>query len=172
MPYNETLSPTTEGVTRPVETPDGLHTILSDLVQTSHRLTRVAAHVTGSTESPAVWRTISALQTGGPMRLGELAMHSRVSQPTMTKIVRNLVESEWVKRIADTDDARAWQIAATTKGRRALADWRNQLAEAMLPLFEGITTDETETLRRAVEIIGARVELTDAASAAVRGDHN
>lgn len=169
MAYNETLSPSTEGAAGPAEPPAGLHTILSDLVQTSHRLTRVAAHVTGSTESPATWRTLSALQAGGPMRLGELAVHSRVSQPTMTKIVRNLVDSEWVKRIADTDDARAWQIAATAKGLRALADWRNQLAEAMLPLFEGITPDETETLRRAVEIIAARVELTDAASAAVRG---
>jgi DNA-binding MarR family transcriptional regulator len=172
MRNNETLTAAPEGATRPVDIPAGLHTILSDLVQTSHRLTRVAARVTGSTESPATWRTLSALQTGGPMRLGELAMHSRVSQPTMTKIVRNLVDSEWVKRIADSDDARAWQIAATAKGERALADWRNQLAEAMLPLFEGITTEETETLRRAVEIIGARVELTDAASVAVRGGHN
>jgi len=171
MPTNETLPAVRPGAAGPAETPAGLHTILSDLVQTSHRLTRVAARVTGSTESPATWRTLSALQTGGPMRLGELAVHSRVSQPTMTKIVRNLVESEWVKRIADTDDARAWQIAATDKGLRALAGWRNQLAEAMLPLFEGITADETEILRRGVEIIAARVELTDAASAAVRGGH-
>lgn len=169
MPTNETLAAPGAPAPRTAETPVGLHTILTDLVQTSHRLTRVAARVTGSTESPATWRTLSALQSGGAMRLGELAAHSRVSQPTMTKIVRNLVDSEWVKRIADTDDARAWQIAATDKGLRALAGWRDELAHAMVPLFEGITADETETLRRAVELIAARVELTDAASAAVRG---
>src|SRR3954469_17921900 len=96
-----------------------LHHTLGDLVVASHRLTRLGARVTGSTESPATWRTLSVLQSSGAMRLGELASNSRVSQPTMTKLVRNLVESEWVKRIADTDDARAWQIAITPKGAAA-----------------------------------------------------
>jgi Transcriptional regulators len=178
MPQHHVLSEARASDARSASTsvstpvPPELHTILGDLVQTSHRLTRVAARVTGSTESPATWRTLSALQSAGPMRLGELAAHSRVSQPTMTKIVRNLVESEWVKRIADVDDARAWQIAATERGIRALAGWRDQLAEAMLPLFEGITAEETEVLRRAVEIVGARVQLTDGASAALRGGQN
>src|SRR3954452_20205115 len=101
------------------ETPE-LHQILGDLVVAAHRLTRLAARVTGSTESPATWRTLSVLQAVGPMRLGELATHSRVSQPTMTKLVRNLVDAEWVKRIADTDDARAWQIAITANGAAGL----------------------------------------------------
>jgi DNA-binding MarR family transcriptional regulator len=87
----------------------------------------------------------------------------------MTKIVRNLVETEWIKRIADTDDARAWQIAITPKGAEALENWRNQLASALLPMFADLSDDEVDSLRQAVEIIGSRVELTDAASAALRG---
>ncbi|MCX7520789.1 MarR family transcriptional regulator [Microbacterium sp. STN6] len=145
----------------------GLQRTLSDLVQTSHRLTRLAAHVSGNTESPATWRTISVLQSFGAMRLGELATRSRVSQPTMTKLVRNLVEREWVKRIADTDDARAWQIASTRKGEAALQQWRDTIATALVPLFEDITDDEAEVLRRAVDIISSRERLTDAASAAL-----
>lgn len=142
---------------------------LGDLVVAAHRLTRLAARVTGSTESPATWRTLSVLQTTGPLRLGELASHSRVSQPTMTKLVRNLVEAEWVKRIADSDDARAWQIAITAKGADALQNWRDELSSALVPMFADISDDELAALRRSVEIVGSRVDLSNATSAALAG---
>jgi DNA-binding MarR family transcriptional regulator len=144
---------------------------LGDLVVASHRLARLAARVTGNTESPATWRTLSVLQGAGAMRLGELAANSRVSQPTMTKIVRNLVDSEWIKRIADTDDARAWQIAITPKGAAALQAWRDQLSAALVPMFADLTDDEVEALRTTVTIIGARVDLSAAASEALAGAH-
>lgn len=139
--------------------PIDLRETLGDLVVASHRLTRLAARVTGNTESPATWRTLSVLQSSGAMRLGELAAHSRVSQPTMTKLVRNLVESEWVKRIADSDDARAWQIAITRKGDTALQAWRDELSGALVPMFDDLTDDELEALRSTVRIIGSRVGL-------------
>ncbi|WP_158862393.1 MarR family winged helix-turn-helix transcriptional regulator [Leifsonia sp. AG29] len=135
-----------------------LRTTLGDLVVAAHRLTRLAARVTGSTESPATWRTLSVLQSTGAMRLGELATHSRVAQPTMTKIVRNLVDAEWVKRIADTDDARAWQIAITAKGAAALQAWRDELSAALVPMFDDVSDDELAAMSRTVEIIAARTE--------------
>lgn len=141
-------------------TPSDLRETLGDLVVASHRLARLAARVTGNTESPATWRTLSVLQSSGAMRLGELAAHSRVSQPTMTKLVRNLVESEWVKRIADTDDARAWQIAVTPKGEKALQNWRDELSGALVPMFDDLTDDELAALRATVRIIGSRVGLS------------
>src|SRR6478609_9780649 len=146
-----------------------LHEILGDLVVTSHRLARLAARVTGNTESPATWRTLSVLQTSGPMRLGELASNSRVSQPTMTKIVRNLVDAEWVKRIADSDDARAWQIAITAKGADALQTWRDELSSALVPMFADLSDDELAAMRSTVEIIGSRVDLSAATSAPLAG---
>lgn len=150
------------------DTPE-LHQILGDLVVAAHRLTRLAARVTGSTESPATWRTLSVLQSVGPMRLGELASHSRVSQPTMTKIVRNLVDAEWVKRIADSDDARAWQIAVTAKGAEALQTWRDELTSALVPMFADLSDDELAAMRSTVEIIGSRVDLSAATSAVLAG---
>ena len=59
--------------------PFELRTVLGDLVSVNHRLTRLAASVTGSTESPAIWRTIAVLRDHGPMRLGELATVSRAA---------------------------------------------------------------------------------------------
>ena len=140
-----------------------LRETLGDLVVASHRLTRLAARVTGNTESPATWRTLSVLQTVGAMRLGELAAHSRVSQPTMTKIVHNLVETEWVKRIADVDDARAWQIAITPKGAAALQSWRDELSGGARPDVRrphrrragGAARDRRASSARASSIAGA-----------------
>jgi DNA-binding MarR family transcriptional regulator len=137
-----------------------LHALLGDLITTAHRLTRLAAHETNRTESPATWRTLSVLQAHGAMRLGELARQSRVTQPTMTKIVRGLDDLNWIKRIVDGDDARASLIAATPRGIQALADWRETLATALLPFFDGLTEGEQETLQRAVDILRDRADIS------------
>ncbi|WP_394554695.1 MarR family winged helix-turn-helix transcriptional regulator [Agromyces sp. MMS24-JH15] len=141
---------------------DELTTLIGDLVSLSHRLTRLAATATGSTESPAVWRTLSVLRDHGPLRLGELAKASRVSQPTMTKLVHTLDERNWIRRIADRDDARAWLINADPRGLAALAAWRDELAAELAPRFADLESDELAALARSAEIIRERLERADA----------
>ena len=143
---------------------DQLHSVLGDLVSVNHRLTRFAASVTGSTESPAVWRTMSVLRDLGPLRLGDLARVSRVSQPTMTKLVRALDDRNWIRRIADAGDARAWLIAADPRGIAALEAWRAELAAALTPTFADLDADELATLATAVEIVRTRLERAGSAA--------
>lgn len=153
----------TEPITLPPRgVPDevaAMHDILTDLVQVSGRMTRLAHRVTGDPESPATWRTLAVLQQHGPMRVGELAALSQVAQPTMTKIVAGLVERDWVKRIADQDDARAWQIGISSKGVMVLTRWRAKLASTLLPLFHDLGDDDVQTLRKAVDLIRPRIDL-------------
>ena len=130
--------------------------ILKSLLVPAHRLTRSAAQATGDTTSPAVWRTLSILMTDGPMRIGELATASRVAQPTMTKLVQNLAYDELVYRIADTDDARAWLIAVTKKGEKALQDWVDRLAESLSQEFADASAEEWAALATAAEILDRR----------------
>jgi DNA-binding MarR family transcriptional regulator len=132
--------------------------LLEDLIVAAHRLTRIAAQSTGSTTPASVWRTLSILTTDGPLRIGDLARASRVSQPSMTKVQQQLVEEELVYRIADVDDSRAWLIAITPKGTQALEDWRSQLAQAMSPMFSDLTPDELQVLERAVGILQDRTD--------------
>lgn len=134
-----------------------LSELLSDFVSVTHRITRLAAQATDNQESQAVWRTLSVLLSMGPMRLGELAQQSRVSQPTMTKIVKNLVDSGWLARIADPADARAWQIQLTDVGAAALAAWRSQLGDALTPIFADLAPEDRRVLERAVEIMHERL---------------
>lgn len=140
-----------------------LPTVIGDLVSVNHRLTRLAATVTGNTESPAVWRTISVLRDLGPMRLGELAKVSRVTQPTMTKLVHALDDRGWIRRIVDRDDARAMLISADPRGLAALDAWRSELANSLAPTFADLDDDELQTLATAVEIVRTRLERSRAA---------
>jgi DNA-binding MarR family transcriptional regulator len=138
--------------------------IFESLLTSNHRLTRIAAQSTGSTVSAGVWSTLSVLNADGPRRNGELAKAARISQPGMTKLLNNLIEDEWVYRIADVDDSRAWLIAITDKGRDALAGWRTQLAEATKSIFGDLSDTEWATLGRAAEILAARVGAAEAAA--------
>jgi len=138
--------------------------IFESLLTSNHRLTRMAAQSTGSTVSAAVWSTLSALNAEGPRRNGELAKAARISQPGMTKLLSTLVDDEWVYRIADVDDSRAWLIAITDKGRDALFGWRTQLAEATTNIFGDLSDTEWATLGRAAEILAARATTTEVAA--------
>jgi DNA-binding MarR family transcriptional regulator len=158
------LTVNNEITTTTTATRSELSELLADLVSVTNRLTRIAAQATGESTSPATWRTLSVLSSFGPMRLGELAKQSRVSQPTMTKIVANLNEVEWIRRIADVDDARAWQIALAPKGIRALEEWRDRLGAALAPLFTDLDHEELDVISRAVDLLH---ECTDVRAADV-----
>jgi DNA-binding MarR family transcriptional regulator len=138
--------------------------IFESLLTSNHRLTRMAAQSTGSTVSAAVWSTLSVLSSDGPRRNGELAKAARISQPGMTKLLGTLVDDEWVYRIADVDDSRAWLIAITDKGRDALSGWRTQLAEATKDIFGDLSDTEWATLGRAAEILASRAATAEAAA--------
>lgn len=131
--------------------------ILETLLVSSHRLTRLAAQSTGSSVSSATWSALSVLSTDGPHRIGDLAKAARISQPGMTKLLQGLVEDEWVYRIADVEDSRAWLIAISDKGRAALAGWRVELAGAMAPIFDDLDEAGWRALERATTILSERV---------------
>lgn len=135
-----------------------LPSLLEDLLIAAHRLTRIAARSTGSTTPSAVWHTLSILTTDGPLRIGELAVAGRVSQPTMTKLLQGLCAEGLVRRIADAEDARAWLITITPEGSRALDEWRTTLARELGPAFADLTADELASLTAAVAILQARID--------------
>ncbi len=138
--------------------PNTKRPLVERLIVESNRLTRVAAQATGSTTPAAVWRTLSILASDGSYRIGDLARASRVTQPTMTKLVQNLAEDELIYRIADVADSRAWLIAITDKGTKALDAWRITLGAALQPMFADLTADETDILERAVAILESRTK--------------
>jgi DNA-binding MarR family transcriptional regulator len=139
--------------------------VLQSLVVSSTRLVRLAAQTTGSRTPSAVWRTLGILESDGPMRVGELAAASRVTQPGMTRVLATMVEEELVSRIADVADSRAWLIRITPKGASAIEAWRRELGRALLPWFAEIDEGEWAILERASELLMSRTASDAAVSA-------
>lgn len=135
--------------------------LIERLIVEANRLTRIAALATGSTTPAAVWRTLSILAAHGPFRIGDLARASRVAQPTMTKLVRSLVEDGLVHRLSDAADSRACLVAISSKGATALDDWRTQLGNAMAPMFSDLTPEEREIFEKAIALFESRTTTTN-----------
>jgi DNA-binding MarR family transcriptional regulator len=134
---------------------------LETLIMAAHRLVRIAAAESGNQTPAAQWRTLSILQTDGPMRVGELAAASRVTQPGMTRLLATMSEEDLVARIADAADSRAWQIRITPKGARALAGWRRVLGEALAPTFADLDAEEWTVLERAATLLATHTASVD-----------
>ncbi|WP_153038828.1 MarR family winged helix-turn-helix transcriptional regulator, partial [Rathayibacter tanaceti] len=131
------------------------------LASAATALTRFAGRSSGATglgaQSGAVWSTLAELRTASPVRLGELAERVRVTQPTMTGIIARLDEADWIRRVHDTSDGRAWLIEGTTAGFDALREHRLRLEAALAPLFDDLDADDRRALERAAAIVEARV---------------
>ncbi|WP_051172578.1 MarR family winged helix-turn-helix transcriptional regulator [Microbacterium indicum] len=133
---------------------------LESLIIGAHALTRTAA-VDMQNETPsAQWRTLAILLERGPLRLGDLARLSRVTQPGMTRLVATMTEAGLLERAHDPDDQRAVIVAATDEGSAAYAAWRRELVAALLPRFSGLDDDDWRALGRAAEIL--REQLAEA----------
>lgn len=133
---------------------------LDRIILTAHRLTRQTSAGMASTVPNAHWRTLAILESDGPIRVGELAAASGISQPGMTRTLGELDEAGYIERVADHADARARMVAATPAGREALAEWRRRITAALAPRFADLDDAEREVLARAAEILerGANAE--------------
>ncbi|KQO62975.1 MarR family winged helix-turn-helix transcriptional regulator [Curtobacterium sp. Leaf261] len=130
---------------------------IETLLVAVNRLIRRAAQASGNATSSAVWRTLGILDADGTMRIGELATASRVSQPTITKLVAGMIADGLVDRAADPDDSRVGLIAITDAGHDAIAAWRATLAREVGPLFDDLDASEWDTLHAAATLIATRV---------------
>jgi DNA-binding MarR family transcriptional regulator len=126
------------------------------LLVSVNRLIRSALQATGHTTSTAVWRTLGILETDVSMRLGELAKASRVSQPTMTRLVAGMTADGLIARSVDPDDSRGQLIEITDAGRQRLVSWRAALTSTVGPLFEDLDDHDWDVLHEASALLAAR----------------
>lgn len=141
-------------------------TDLERIILAAHALTRVAALETRNEAPAAQWRTLGLLRERGALRIGELARLSRVTQPGMTRLIGAMSEAGLVERRADADDSRAVLVAATDRGSEAYDAWRVQLVDALLPRFDGLSSEEWTAIRTAARLLAERIDPAPAVTAA------
>jgi DNA-binding MarR family transcriptional regulator len=129
---------------------------IETLLVSVNRLIRTAVQASGNTTSSAVWRTLGILETDEPLRVGELATASRVSQPTMTRLVNGMLDDGLVTRSVAPDDSRGQHIGITDAGRARLLEWRATLTRTVGPVFADLDDDQWDVLHEASALIATR----------------
>ena len=104
-------------------------TLCNDLAMYAARVVRLIRQ-TNPAASAGV-RTMSILDQHGPVGVTTLAQLDNCSQPTMTGIVRQLMEQGHVTREPHPSDARSSLIVLTDVGRTELARVRGAYGELM-----------------------------------------
>lgn len=136
---------------------------LERLVVAAHALTRMAALETRNEAPAAQWRTLSILQESGPLRIGELAMRSRVTQPGMTRLTGTMIDTGLLERASDASDSRASVISPTPAGLEALDRWLAQLTEALQPHFADLDESEWQALHVTADVLARKTRAVEVA---------
>lgn len=131
-----------------------LDSLAYELVANSSSFRRAYARGLDGRRSLIAIRVLANLQSGGPLRIGELATREAVTQPTMTGIVNRLVADNLVERRADSHDARASAVTLTDTGRQELERARTAAAQSVRPALETLSPDDLEILQRAANLLG------------------
>jgi DNA-binding MarR family transcriptional regulator len=94
---------------------------------------------------------LSSLDTLGPLRVTTLATREGVTQPSMTQLVKRLVDRGYVDLTVDAADARARLVAITETGRTVLAERRRGSHERLTALLADLPPQQAAALAAAVD---------------------
>jgi DNA-binding MarR family transcriptional regulator len=103
--------------------------------------------------------TLATLERTGPRRLTDLAANEEVTQPSMTALVNQLVDTGLARRRREPADARVVLVAITPAGREHLRSLRRAGAAALTTLIDKLPDDEARALHDALPAINHLVEL-------------
>ncbi|MFS0715343.1 MarR family transcriptional regulator [Microbacterium sp. 2P01SA-2] len=128
------------------------------LMSASSRFNRAVARRVENSAAAGTWRALAALDELGPTRVSDLAEWQRVSQPTMTTLVRRMEQEGLVGRMPDPEDGRASLVSITDEGRLQFEAFRSQALDVTRPAWERLSAADRSTLGRAAELLAALLE--------------
>ena len=103
--------------------------------------------------SPTLGSALAAIQVHGPVTLGELAEHERVSPPTVTKVVNKLEEQGLVERIDDPADRRICRVECTAAGVDLVEQSRQRKNVWLAAQLEALEPEHRERLAAALDVL-------------------
>lgn len=127
--------------------------IAARLVMYGSRFATYARLRASEPRSVVALRILSLLQQLGPIRIGDIALRERLSQPAISTSVTKLEADGLVARESDPTDARATVVRLTEAGDAEIRAFRLRAGEAVRPALEQLDEDEWVTLARATDIL-------------------
>jgi DNA-binding MarR family transcriptional regulator len=101
------------------------------------------------------YTALSVLARRSGLSSAQLARRSFVSDQAMNQIVVGLERNGWIERSPDPHHARILRAKMTRAGRAILAACDRVTAPIERQLLEGLASEETERLRKMLEICAA-----------------
>ena len=117
------------------------------------RLARRLRKESGSGLSPSQGSALAAVHNHGPLTLGALADHERVSPPTITKVVAFLETEGFVVRSADPADRRVSRVSTTKKGEGLVAESRRRKTAWLTTQVGQLPADERARLADVLDVL-------------------
>ena len=112
---------------------------------------RVEGIVTAADLTLDNWRVLHALAECGPLSMSDLASRTRITGPTLTRIVDRLVERALLYRNVDAADRRRVLVHVADRGRTLHRSLAPRIAAAEREGLAPLSEDEALTLRRLLE---------------------
>lgn len=94
--------------------------------------------------SREAWRVLLLLTRGGGRRMGEIAEHAAIPNPTATRVVDRLVENSMAHRRTDSDDRRRVLVHLAAGGRDVVKRVSRQLEERFDSAFTHLSDSQRE----------------------------
>jgi DNA-binding MarR family transcriptional regulator len=88
--------------------------------------------------SPTLVSALVTVEQHGPITLGALAAHERVSPPSITRAVAALEKHGLVSRETDPDDRRVARVSLTALGRRTVLRGRKRKTAYLVKRLSGL----------------------------------
>jgi DNA-binding MarR family transcriptional regulator len=123
------------------------------------RLNRVLRQQNVGDLTLSQWSALVAVESDGPMRIGDLAEREHVSAPTATRLVSSLESAGLVQRVVDSDDRRSTFVSLTEDGTRALAEARKLRTAALAERLSSWSGEDVDRLVDALPLLERLAEL-------------
>ena len=96
---------------------------------------------------------LSAVVSGGPLTVGELAEAEQLRPPTVSRLVQRLEKEGLVSREPDLTDRRMVRVRATPAGERVMEEGRSRRVAALSARLAALEPAELATLADASELL-------------------
>jgi DNA-binding MarR family transcriptional regulator len=100
--------------------------------------------------TPSQLSTLATVGKSGPVRLGDLAAAERIAPSTLTRLINVLESLGYVRRVADTGDARAYLVSLTDPGRDALERIKDEATSLLTDILTTLPPDQLAALAAAL----------------------
>ena len=141
-----------------VDRASAIEEVSATLVPRASLVTRLLLRRAGRRISRSEAGLLAALD-GGPRRITELADREGLAQPTITLVVKRLLERGWVARGRDAADGRAVLVSLTDEGAAVLEDVRADYRSALRGHLAAMSDEEIAALTAATTALQGLIEV-------------